>query len=221
MEKNEEHKGFAAICRQAFHDNVYHHPVLVGAYGISGIVFTATNLRNGVVLSLILLCLLLPVCILSNLFYRRLPRQFRAIVIVMTSALVYVGVVLTLSDWLEHLPALYSYCIPILLVSPLLISRADKFSMRYSLLETLIQTLCCWLAFALAACITGAVREFCAYGTLYGRAIFSSPITLTMTQAPFFGMIVLGFVVAGIKAFRNSGKRSKRSRRNEMSDWRS
>ena len=203
MDKHKLRARLRELHQQAYRDNIYHHPLLAGAYGVSVIVFASTSLRNGGILSLLLLLLMLPVCVLSNLFYRRLHKQFRMLVIFLTSAVVYVGISKLLPFWFGELPVVYRYCIPMIVVSPMLVSYAGKFAVQCTLAETLMNVLYACLAFAVAACTVGMVREFFAYGTIGGKIVVQWPTNNTMATAPFFGFIVLGFFMAVLKAVRN------------------
>ena len=221
MEKGKRLEYFCEINRNAFRDEVYNHSILTGAYGVSVIVFAATSLMNGLILSFLFIQFLLPVCLLSQLVYSRVKRPLRMILIFFTMILEYTVFLLLSYDKILQIPMLNEYSVLLLAVSPLLFSRAGKAAIVDNPLRAIIGAIYCALAFAAAACTVGGVRELLAEGTLFGYEIFRSNVRISAMQFPFVGFIILGFFAATIKGIRgiNESKNNKETEE-KMSQWR-
>ena len=98
--------------------------------------------------------------------------------------------------------SLYHIYAPLLIVSSLLINRADRFAVRQSVGVAAADSAACAIGFALVCCVVGAVRELFGSGTLYGNIVLQGAVPNRMASAPFFGLIVLGFLAAVVKGFR-------------------
>ena len=183
-------------------NGLYATPVLSGAMGICVPVIAATTLRNGVILSLIFSLLLVPVCVLSSLCFAYLPKHLRVAAVVLTASVVFAGASGLVQIFFGRAASLYQIYAPLLIVSSLLISRADQFAVRQSIGIAAADSAACAIGFALVSCMVGAVRELLGSGTIYGTAVLPALVSNRMAGTPFFGFIVLGFLAAAVKSFR-------------------
>ncbi|MGI6261473.1 MAG: Rnf-Nqr domain containing protein [Acutalibacteraceae bacterium] len=183
-------------------NGLYAAPVLSGAMGICVPVIAATTLRSGVILSLIFSLLLVPVCVLSSLCFAYLPKYLRIAAVVLTASVVFAGASGLVQIFFGRAASLYQIYAPLLIVSSLLISRADQFAVRQSIGIAAADSAACAIGFALVSCTVGAVRELLGSGTLYGTAVLPTLVPNRMAGAPFFGFIVLGFLAAAAKSLR-------------------
>ena len=173
---------------QSFRTNgLYAAPVLSGAMGICVPVAAATTLRSGIILSLIFAMLLVPVW-----------------------SVVFAGASGLVQIFFGRAAQLYQIYAPLLIVSSLLLSRADQFAVRQNAGIAAADSAACAIGFALVSCTMGAVRELLGSGTLYGTVVLPAIVPNRMTGAPFFGFIVLGFLAAAVKSFRLRAEEKRR-----------
>lgn len=196
---------------QSFRTNgLYAAPVLSGAMGICVPVAAATTLRSGIILSLIFAMLLVPVCVLSSLCFVYLPKHLRIAAVVLVSSVVFAGASGVVQIFFGRAAQLYQIYAPLLIVSSLLLSRADQFAVRQNAGIAAADSAACAIGFALVSCTMGAVRELFGSGTLYGTVVLPAIVPNRMASAPFFGFIVLGFLAAAVKSFRLRAEEKRR-----------
>ncbi len=188
---------------QSFRTNgFYAAPILSGAMGISVPVIAATTLRNGVIISLIFALMLIPVCVISSLCFAYLPKYLRIVAIVLVASIIFTGASELVQTFFGRASSLYQIYAPLLIVSSLLVSRADQFAVRQKVGVAAADSVACAIGFALVSCAVGAVRELLGSGTIYGARVFEVFGQNRIAQMPFFGFLVLGFLAAAAKGLR-------------------
>ena len=166
------------------------------------LVVAATNLKNGVALSLAMAVVLVPTVILSLLLRQKLRFPYGLGTPVWTMAAMLLAslsyyVIRFISLEITDSLGIYLY----LLASGTVVSAvftgkrittlpaAGAWALRYT------------GGFALAAVVISAIREVLAYGTLWGFAL-PEPLRLSGAQMPFFGFIMFGVFSAGYQCVR-------------------
>ena len=161
------------------------------------LVVAATNLKNGVALSLAMAIVLVPTVILSLLLRQKLRFPYWLGTPVWTMAAMLLAslsyyVIRFISVEITDSLGIYLYLLAsAAVVSPVFTGKristlpaAGAWALRYT------------GGFALAALIISAIREVLAYGTLWGIAL-PEPLRISGAQMPFFGFIMFGVFSAG------------------------
>lgn len=209
----EPKQNLRAGLRQSFRLNgLFAMPVLSGALGICVPVVACVTLRAGVLLSLLFALMLVPVCVISSLCFAYLPHYLRVIAVVLTASIVFAGAQALMQIFFGRAPSLYRVYAPLLIVSGLLIDRAERIAPRQTAWVAAADAAACAIGFALTACITGAVRELLSEGTLYGRVVLPALVPNRVASMPLFGFLVLGFLAAAVKAARLRGEARQKKR---------
>lgn len=161
------------------------------------LVVAATNLKNGVALSLAMAVVLIPTVILSLLLRQKLKFPYWLGTPVWTMSAMLLAslsyyVIRYISVEITDSLGIYLY----LLASAAVVSAvftgkristlpaAGAWALRYT------------GGFALAALVISSIREVLAYGTLWGFSL-PEPLRLSGAQMPFFGFIMFGVFSAG------------------------
>lgn len=193
----------------ALNNILYQNPVLTYALGISTVVAVATTFYNGLVLSLLIAWINIPVCILSALFYRKWARPYRTLATALTAAVFYTLGVHLLSYFPASIPTLFQYYLPLAVANSLMFNRAVRRITRRTVREATVDILSASLGYGLTACVVGAIRELLKTGAIAGWVWFHPIEPFHMAQAPFFGFIVLGFIAALARSVRLRHDRKK------------
>lgn len=166
------------------------------------LVVAATNLKNGVALSLAMAVVLVPTVILSLLLRQKLHTPYWLGTPVWTMSAMLLAslsyyVIRFISVEITDSLGIYLY----LLASAAVVSAvftgkrittlpaAGAWAVRYT------------GGFSLAALVISAIREVLAYGTIWGFAL-PQPLRLSGAQLPFFGFIMFGVFSAGYQWLR-------------------
>ena len=191
----------------AHHDRVFlNNPVVMQGMGLAPLVVVATTGQNGLMLAAAVTLLLVPsrvlACLLSRLVPLRdeepTPEQLqkkllpRALLYAASAAVVYLAAYPILNFVFGTGLLNLGIYLPMLVVEPLLTYRFGR--VQESMHKAVSKGLRITLGYALLLLILGCVREWLAFGTVFGVELSRS--ILPMASMPAGGFIVLGVVCA-------------------------
>lgn len=166
------------------------------------IVVGATSLENAVALSIEMFIIHIVTMLLVFILGRRMKMWQRALVtaVISTGAMILARefVIWLLPDITNYI-RLYLYLMAVNGVTLLQITTLRRDSKLTTVLKTSVASVG---IFAALMILTGIIREYLSTGTLWGRA-FSIPFKMQGITAPFFGFIVLAFLLAGGRMIAN------------------
>ena len=170
--------------------------VLVQAIGLCPIIGAATTLKYSVVLALCTAAVLLPTSLFMSLVGDRIPAWLRPPVYTVGASLLLLGAAYIVDQFISHEIYAYLYLfLPLMAVNTIFTYRAGGFSVSNRPAAALVDAFGSSCGFALVICLTGALREMAAYGTLWDKPLgfsFRFPAAAT----PFVAFLLLGFMAA-------------------------
>ena len=192
----------------AHHDRVFlNNPVVMQGMGLAPLVVLATTGQNAGMLAVAVALLLVPSRVLACLLSRLVPLNSehpapeelqkkllpRALVYAASAAVVYLAAYPVLNLLFgTSLLALGIY-LPMLVVEPLLTYRFGR--VQETVRKAVSKGLRITVGYALLLVLLGCVREWLAFGTVFGVAVGSRAV-LPMASMPAGGLIVLGVLCA-------------------------
>ena len=192
----------------AHHDRVFlNNPVVMQGMGLAPLVVLATTGQNAGMLAVAVALLLVPSRVLACLLSRLVPLHSehpapeelqkkllpRALVYAASAAVVYLAAYPVLNLLFgTSLLALGIY-LPMLVVEPLLTYRFGR--VQETVRKAVSKGLRITVGYALLLVLLGCVREWLAFGTVFGMAVGSRAV-LPMASMPAGGFIVLGVLCA-------------------------
>ena len=192
----------------AHHDRVFlNNPVVMQGMGLAPLVVLATTGQNAGMLAVAVALLLVPSRVLACLLSRLVPLNSehpapeelqkkllpRALVYAASAAVVYLAAYPVLNLLFgTSLLALGLY-LPMLVVEPLLTYRFGR--VQETVRKAVSKGLRITVGYALLLVLLGCVREWLAFGTVFGVAVGSRAV-LPMASMPAGGFIVLGVLCA-------------------------
>ncbi len=195
--KKRKSKPVLSLSTALFKGSFVHNPVLTQIIGICPIVGAATTAVNGLCIAVGVTVVLTVTEALTSLALKKVPRWLRMAVYTLVS----LAVVLLCDRYIFSLTpdggaglGIYFY---MLCVNALAVIRCEKFACKTSAINAITDGVAAGIGYGAVALITGAVREYITYGTL-----FTSPETLPrfpQTAMPFVVLVILGFLAAGHK----------------------
>ena len=117
----------------------------------------------------------------------------------------YIPTALLLNSWFPETAASVSIYIEILVVNSLLLAKTESrfYLMPYG--EMAADAFVYVLGYAMAAFIVGIIREFLAFGQLFGFRVCDAPMPAAKTT--FFGFFLVGILAAVCRAITNHRRR--------------
>lgn len=169
------------------------NPVFITGLALAPVVVAATTLNNAVILGTAVFLLLLPTRVIASLISRVVLYRFRSIVYALTSAAVYVGVYILMRYLFGVGIQSVGIYLPLLVLDPIIIKRYEK-PTKEKLSTAFVKGILTTIGFELALFLVAAIREFLAFGTLFGmKVINGSPM-------PIAALTSGGFMIVGVLA---------------------
>lgn len=182
----------------SFSEVLSSNPILAFGLDLPFIIVSAINLRSAVALSIEMLFIHVVTMICAYFIASKVAvwqRVFVTSIVSVIMMLISRALVLTLIPDIENFVGIYLYLIS---VNAVTLIQANFLSSNSKLRTVVKNAFFNVLAFAVCMSLVSIIREFLGNGTIWGIPI--SPFgKLSGIQAPFFGFIIVGFMIAFIK----------------------
>lgn len=185
--------------------------VLMSGLVTAPIIVAATTFERALVLTLSFLLISYTSILICRFIPRKLVYTVRILTYVGVAAVMYIPTALLLRAWFPDTAASVSIYIEILVVNSLLLAKTESrfYLMPYK--EMAADAFVYVLGYAIAAFAVGIIREFLAFGQLFGHRV-CDPL-MPAAKTTFFGFILVGILAAVCRGITNS-----RRQRSENSD---
>ena len=211
----------------AHHDRVFkNNPVVMQGMGLAPLVVLATTGRNALMLAVAVALLLTPSRMLACLLSRWCPLRDespapeelekkllpRALLYSGSAAVVYLAAYPILNAVFGTDLLTLGIYLPMLIVEPLLTYRFGR--VQETMNKAVSKGLRITLGYALILLLLGCVREWLAYGSVFG-------VTLSRSILPMAGMPAGGFIVLGVlcAVWRALARKQREYLKNEARDY--
>ena len=196
---------------------LFKNPVLYSALGLCPVVAAGLTLHDGLALSLLLACLLIPTCLIASIFGTRIPAAARPPVYLLLSAACYFPASTIVESVFPKTLLNVGVFAPLMVINAIILRRADTFAAKHIVFAAVIDSIACSIGFGLVMCISSGLREILTLGTLSGYHIFFRRLAVPSVVLPCIGFVLLGFFAAFVQALRNRRDRVQRRKEKERS----
>lgn len=185
-----------------FWGNVKQHvlsanPVFVKVIAIIPILGAATSLKNGIMLSFVMI---LTVVLLNMIMYplnQHLPRGYRTLAAFVVSGIIITPACMFANYIAPSVTALCGIYLPLIAICALPMIEKKHYGARYGIAKTALDAALDGLGFAFAAIVFSVVREIFGNGTLYDRPLPGiSQMKFSFALLPAGAFLFLGLLVA-------------------------
>ena len=175
-----------------FKGGYVHNTVLTQLAGVCSIAAAATSFKNSLLLSASFTVVLLACEILACALFKGVARWIRVCTYTVISVIFLIPI---FSLFNENAITSLGVYLTLLCVNGIVIIRCEKFSVRTTVRNATLDAIAASVGYCAVAIIVGIVREFIAYGSIFGVKAGNLPVFSAMAM-PFGGLIVLGFLAA-------------------------
>ena len=189
---------------------IFRNPVVIGALGLYPVVAAGYHIQNGIFLSVMMGMMMLPVCVISHFIGKNIPNWLRPGLMLVLSGLFYIPAKLAAVQMFSENITIILYS-ALMISNSIILSRSNDYAPTHSFIAVIADSLGCTLGFAWILCLFSIFRELLATGSLWEKTFGSAARLQYISQAPFCGLILLGFVCAFIQHLNR--KRAIRSRK--------
>ncbi|MGN1340281.1 MAG: Rnf-Nqr domain containing protein [Oscillospiraceae bacterium] len=172
--------------------------VLMSGLVTAPIIVAATTFERALVLTLSFLMISYSTILICRLIPKKLVYTVRIMIYAAVAAAMYIPTALLLGALFPDAAASVSMYIEIIVVNSLVLAKTESrfYLMPYG--EMALDALIYVLGYAMAAFAVGIIREFLAYGSLFGLRV-CDPL-MPAAKTPFFGFLLLGLLAAVCRA---------------------
>ncbi len=179
--------------------------VLMSGLVTAPIIVAATTFERALVLVISFLMISYTSILICRFIPRKIVYTVRILAYVGVASVMFIPTALLLCSWFPETASQVSIYIEILVVNSLLLAKTESrfYLMPYK--EMALDALVYVAGYALAAFVVGIIREFLAYGQLFGFRVCDAPMPAAKTT--FFGFILVGILAAVCRAITNRHRR--------------
>ncbi len=202
--------------KKIFTDGLFDkNPILIQLLGTCATLAVTTSVSNGLAMGLSTTAVLVCSNIFISLLRKFIPGEVRiASYVVVISGFV-TAIELLIKAFLPEINKSLGVFIPLIVVNCIILSRAESFASKNSVLYSTLDGIAMGAGFTLALVIVSAIREVIGSGTLLGYQVlpesYEGALIFIMSAGAFF---TLAFVVAGMNKILSVIK--KRSQKKEV-----
>lgn len=176
------------------------NPLLFEAIGLCPVVAIAQSLKLAVFLAVVTAVELVVCEVLASKFLKNVRRYWRvALYTVFGVAIIFPTMYLT-NKIFPDLSANFGVYLPLMAVNSLIALHCERVAVKNDVKTSFIDAASAALSYGVVAIIVGFIRELLANGTVWGHSL-NTPVTLSAFSMPFGGLILMGFLAAGLKAY--------------------
>lgn len=181
--------------------------VLMSGLVTAPIIVAATTFERAAALSLSFFMVSYLSIIICRLIPRKIVYTIRIIIYALISAAVYIPSVMVINALFPDIARSILIYLEIIVVNSLILAKSESRFYLEPFGVMAVDALMYILGYAAAAFAVGIIREFLAYGTLFGLRICDEP--MPAAKAPFFGFILLGIMAAVCRGINNRRRAKK------------
>ena len=179
---------------------LFRNPILCEIIGVAPVLAVAVSIKTGLLLSAMMFCSLIITEALTKVFFEKLSAPVRMLMYFLTGSAVSVTAMAVTDKLLPTLSAELGLFLPLTAVSSFTAVHCERYAVEKSKHPFAKHALFSAAGYTFVTLAVSAVRELAAYGTLFGLKITSHGISRGYLM-PFFALILMGFMSAGLKAF--------------------
>lgn len=175
---------------------VFRNPVALGALGLFPVVGAGYSLQNAAVLSLMMLVMMLPVCLVSG--WLKMPVWVRPAAVLILSGAMYLPAAALAGRLMPQAVSQLGVYIVLMIGNSIVLSRANDYAPSHLTLAVVLDSLGCTAGFSAVIFLVAALRE------LWSALVASTGGTPGSAGAyPLVGFLLLGILAALIQHANN------------------
>ena len=184
------------------------NPTWVLVLGMCPTLATTTSAVNGMCMGLATAFVLTMSNIVISLLKSLIPDKVRIPAFIVVIATFVTIVQLVMQAYLPDLYETLGLFIPLIVVNCIVLGRAEAFASKNNVWHSLLDGLFMGLGFTWALTLVGLVRELLGAGAVFGQSIIGGNDGMLLFILAPGGFLVLGFLMALVKKFKNNLKYS-------------
>ena len=176
------------------------NPLLFEAIGLCPVVAIAHSLKLAVFLAVVTAVELIVCEAITSIFLKNVRRYWRVALYTIFGVAIIFPIMYMTNRLFPDISANFGVYLPLMAVNSLIALHCERVAVKNDVKTSLIDAVSSSLSYGVVAIIVGLLRELLANGTIWNHSL-NIPFRLPAFLMPFSGMLLMGFLAAGLKAF--------------------
>ncbi len=179
------------------------NPLLFEAIGLCSVVALARSLKLALFLACVTMVQMVVCEVLSSLLLKNVKRYWRVALYVIFSVMVVFPIMYLTIRFFPNIAVNFGIFLPLMAVNSLIALHCERVAVKSDVKKSFIDAVSASLSYGVVAIILGFLRELFANGTVWDIEL-NLPVKISAISTPFGGLLIIGFLAAGLKAFVNA-----------------
>lgn len=178
---------------------VIKNPLLFEAIGLCPVVAITVSLELSVFLAIVTAIEMIVCEVLASLLLKNVRRYWRVALYAIFGVGVIFPIMIFTNRFFPEMSINFGIYLPLMAVNSLIALHCERVAVKNNVRDSFIDAVSASLSYGVVAIIVGFLRELFASGTIGGISV-NMPVTFPALLAPFGGLLIIGFLAAGLKA---------------------
>lgn len=171
------------------------NPVLYYGFALPYIVMAGISLKTGIALSIAMAITVIPTMAVAAIFSQQIPK-FAQIMVYTIVSMAFLQIAAIPIKYIS--PTIFDSMgiyFPLVVVNGIILTRTRLAAQNAKPVPAMLDGLIQSIGFTLVMCLVASIREIIAFNTIWGIPLDMST-KITGAMLPFFGFILVGFIIA-------------------------
>ena len=179
---------------------VIKNPLLFEAIGLCPVVAIATSLRLSIFLAVVTAIEMIVCEVLASLLLKNVRRYWRVMLYAIFGVAVIFPIMILVNRFFPDISINFGIYLPLMAVNSLIALHCERVAVKNNVKDSFIDAASASLSYGAVTILVGFLRELFANGSIADISI-NMPVKFPALATPFGGLLIIGFLAAGLKAF--------------------
>ncbi len=176
------------------------NPLLFEAIGLCPVVAIAHSLKLAIFLAIVTAIEMIICEVLASLLLKNVRRYWRVALYTLFGVIIIFPIMYITGRLSSGISANFGVYLPLMVVNSLIALHCERVAVKNDVKNSFIDAVSASLSYGVVTVLVGFLRELFGNGSIWGISL-NIPVKIPAFLMPFGGLIVLGFLAAGLKAF--------------------
>lgn len=179
---------------------VIKNPLLFEAIGLCPVVAIAVSLRLSIFLAVVTAIEMIVCEVLASLLLKNVRRYWRVALYAIFGVGVIFPIMIFVNRFFPDISINFGIYLPLMAINSLIALHCERVAVKNNVKDSFVDAVSASLSYSAVTILVGFLREIFANGSIADVSI-NMPVKFSALATPFGGLLIIGFLAAGLKAF--------------------
>lgn len=179
---------------------VIKNPLLFEAIGLCPVVAIAISLRLSIFLAVVTAIEMIVCEVLASLLLKNVRRYWRVALYAIFGVGIIFPIMIFVNRFFPDISINFGIYLPLMAVNSLIALHCERVAVKNNVKDSFVDAVSASLSYSAVTILVGFLRELFANGSIADVSI-NMPVKFPALATPFGGLLIIGFLAAGLKAF--------------------